>query len=368
MREEIGAAVLFITRLIRQSGSVSSEKVVEFSNSLSAILNEKFQNHWYQDHPTKGQGYRCIRINSSEPIDPVLEKAARNSGLQYHDLRLPSELTLWVDPKDVCCRFGESRGSFCTLVTSKDGNLETRAHTVNIEELLRQEMERHNQQVNIVTTRSNINSSHTKFSKGIHNSNYYAKFQNNFYNNQQFQNTHNRFRPQNKNNNNRKQPMFEEQVNGIRVSPDHVNEVRQQFMDQVNSIVKDGEKEGQSKPTSMDTAISSSSTSFKDTKSTAAKTSSVSHGTKPADASKTMNDKSKQGSDATKADGAKSGSDFNSKPSSSTDNNKASKPSQAKGRYQPDQNTSAKPGSYNGGKGTQWLNRTHSKFNSQKVY
>lgn len=62
-------------------------------------------------------------------------------------------------------------------------------------------------QVNIVTTRSNINSSHTKFSKGVHNSNYYAKFQNNFYNNQQFQNTHNRFRPQNKNNNNRKQPM-----------------------------------------------------------------------------------------------------------------------------------------------------------------
>lgn len=105
MREEIGAAVLFITRLIRQSGSVSSEKVVEFSNSLSAILNEKFQNHWYQDHPTKGQGYRCIRINSSEPIDPVLEKAARNSGLQYHDLRLPSELTLWIDPKDVCCRY-----------------------------------------------------------------------------------------------------------------------------------------------------------------------------------------------------------------------------------------------------------------------
>lgn len=62
-------------------------------------------------------------------------------------------------------------------------------------------------QVNIVTTRSNINSSHTKFSKSVHNSNYYAKFQNNFYNNQQFQNTHNRFRPQNKNNNNRKQPM-----------------------------------------------------------------------------------------------------------------------------------------------------------------
>ena len=104
MREEIAAAVVFITRLVRQNGSVSKEKVEEFSGCLSAILIEKFKNHWYLDHPAKGQGYRCIRINDFEPIDPVLEKAASNSGLLYRDLQLPPELTLWVDPEDVCCR------------------------------------------------------------------------------------------------------------------------------------------------------------------------------------------------------------------------------------------------------------------------
>ncbi|XP_061193152.1 maternal B9.15 protein-like [Saccostrea echinata] len=359
MREEIGAAVLFITRLIRLSGSVSKEKVVEFSDSLSAILNEKFTNHWYQDHPAKGQGYRCIRINSAEPIDPVLEEAARNSGLQYHDLRLPSELTLWVDPKDVCCRFGESRGSFCTLATTKDGNLENMAHSINIEELLRQETERHNQQVNIVTTRTNMNVSQAKFTKGIHNANYYSKFQNNFYNNQQFQNTHNRFRPQNKNN--RKQAQHEEQVNGVRVSPDHVNEVRQQFMDQVNSIVKEGEKVCEPKPMSPNTANSSSSKNAKtDTSSKAP----LSNSTKSTPRSNNDNETTKSNTGGLKS------TIENSKPSSdkSSMDVKSNRPSQAKGRYQPDQNTSVKPGSYNGGKGTHWLNRTHSKFNSQKVY
>jgi protein Tob/BTG len=33
---------------------------------------------------------------------------------------LPVELTLWVDPKEVCCRFGESKGSYCTLASFDD--------------------------------------------------------------------------------------------------------------------------------------------------------------------------------------------------------------------------------------------------------
>ena len=104
MREEIAAAVVFMTRLIKQNDSISKEKLEEFSSILSAILVEKFKNHWYQETPTKGQGYRCIRINPAEPIDPVLEQAAESCGLHYNDLNLPQELTLWVDPQEVCCR------------------------------------------------------------------------------------------------------------------------------------------------------------------------------------------------------------------------------------------------------------------------
>jgi len=104
MREEIAAAVVFVTRLIKQKGRVPKEKVDEFSSCLSAILVEKFKNHWYKDKPAKGQGYRCIRINPAEPIDPVLGKAASDSGLEYEELLIPVEMTLWVDPLDVCCR------------------------------------------------------------------------------------------------------------------------------------------------------------------------------------------------------------------------------------------------------------------------
>lgn len=105
MREEIAAAVVFVTRLLKQNDSIPKEKIEEFSNHLSATLIDKFKNHWYADEPTKGQGYRCIRINPAEPIDPVLDKVASHCGLQYTDLNLPQELTLWVDPNEVCCRY-----------------------------------------------------------------------------------------------------------------------------------------------------------------------------------------------------------------------------------------------------------------------
>lgn len=54
--------------------------------------------------PAKGQGYRCIRVNGLNPVDCTLEQAASKCGLNYSDLRLPAELTVWVDPSEVCYR------------------------------------------------------------------------------------------------------------------------------------------------------------------------------------------------------------------------------------------------------------------------
>ena len=36
--------------------------------------------------------------------DPLLLKAAEESGLKFNELQLPNELTLWVDPMEVTCR------------------------------------------------------------------------------------------------------------------------------------------------------------------------------------------------------------------------------------------------------------------------
>lgn len=192
MREEIAAAVVFMTRLIKLNENISKEKVEEFSNILSALLVEKFKNHWYQEAPTKGQGYRCIRIDPAEPTDPVLEKAAESCGLSYLDLNLPQELTLWVDPQEVCCRFGESDGSFCQLAVLKDGNLENQAHTINITDYLEQQQRRVVQNLNIVTTRTSANKLRAQAMKNAVNQYQYNsanyiqnKYQNNFYNNQQ---------------------------------------------------------------------------------------------------------------------------------------------------------------------------------------
>lgn len=105
MKEEIAAAVVFLSRFMKNNNNnKAKEKTDEFSSCLSALLRDRFENHWYQDEPFKGQGYRCIRINSAEPVDPVLEKAASDSGIRYSDLNMPHELTLWVDPDEVCCR------------------------------------------------------------------------------------------------------------------------------------------------------------------------------------------------------------------------------------------------------------------------
>lgn len=251
MKEEIAAAVVFLSRLVRQCGSIPNEKMASFSDSLSAILVEKFKNHWYQESPTKGQAYRCIRINPEEPVDPVLEMAVIKSGIAYKDLKLFCELTLWVDPSDVCCRFGEPYGPICTLASSKDGHLENKAHTVEIDEYLEKEKERYNNQINIVTTRSSASS--RPYSNN-HNLVY------NGYNSYHQHNYHNNYRHQ-RNNNNRRKINAEPQVNGIRDSPEHVNEVRQQFINQVNSIAGKSEKVEDRRHTSSPSSEESSSSS-----------------------------------------------------------------------------------------------------------
>lgn len=78
---------------------------------------EHYKHHWFPLVPSKGSGYRCIRINHK--MDPLIGKAAGMIGLSHERLfqLLPSELTLWVDPFEVSYRIGED-GSICVLYES----------------------------------------------------------------------------------------------------------------------------------------------------------------------------------------------------------------------------------------------------------
>ncbi|XP_038622246.1 protein BTG3 isoform X2 [Tachyglossus aculeatus] len=121
MKNEIAAVVFFFTKLVRKNDKLGKEAVERFAEKLTVILQEKYKNHWYPEKPSKGQAYRCIRVNRFQRVDPDVLKACEHSRILYSDLDLPRELTLWVDPCEVCCSFksgDENKDEISKKVTS----------------------------------------------------------------------------------------------------------------------------------------------------------------------------------------------------------------------------------------------------------
>ncbi|XP_066192011.1 protein BTG2 [Sylvia atricapilla] len=118
MVPEIAAAVGFVSGLLRTRGCVSEQQLHVFSGALREALTEHYRHHWFPEKPSKGSGYRCIRIN--QRMDPLISRAAGHIGLSLPQLYqlLPRELTLWVDPYEVSYRIGED-GSICVLYEDK---------------------------------------------------------------------------------------------------------------------------------------------------------------------------------------------------------------------------------------------------------
>ncbi|XP_006628094.1 protein BTG3 [Lepisosteus oculatus] len=125
MKREVAAAVLFLTRLIRKAEKLEKEKVEELAGRLTEALQEKYRGHWYPDNPSRGQAYRCLRVSRCQP-EPELQRACWETGVHYRDLGLPRELTLWVDPGEVCCRFGEKSHAFTVATFSGAGEEDAR--------------------------------------------------------------------------------------------------------------------------------------------------------------------------------------------------------------------------------------------------
>ncbi|KAM9788716.1 maternal B9.10 protein-like [Neosynchiropus ocellatus] len=119
MKEEIAAAVFFVARLVKRYGCVDNDSRERFAAALTSSLFENYKNHWHPSVPARGQAYRCLRMNRVQLRDPVLLQACERSSVRYEDLGLPQELTVWVDPGEVSCRYGEHGTPFCvSLVDS----------------------------------------------------------------------------------------------------------------------------------------------------------------------------------------------------------------------------------------------------------
>ncbi|XP_018598293.2 protein BTG4 [Scleropages formosus] len=113
MKEEIAAAVFFITCLAKKRGKLDRRRRERFAVELTALLFERYKSHWYPGEPSRGQAFRCLRMNKAQSRDPVLERACRRSEIEYEELGLPREMTIWVDPLEVSCRYGEKSSPFC---------------------------------------------------------------------------------------------------------------------------------------------------------------------------------------------------------------------------------------------------------------
>lgn len=116
MRLEISSAAQFLVDLVRLNNSktLNGEQLERFRSHVTDILLRHYTNHWFPDKPCKGSGYRCIRINGK--MDPLIARAGFMMGLAVSFLRslFPTELTMWVDPREVSYRIGEN-GSICIL-------------------------------------------------------------------------------------------------------------------------------------------------------------------------------------------------------------------------------------------------------------
>lgn len=78
-----------------------------FGEELERILVSRFEGHWYPDAPLRGSAFRCLHLGA--PRDPVVDLAARRSGLDTEEVRanVPPELSIWIDPYEVSYQIGE---------------------------------------------------------------------------------------------------------------------------------------------------------------------------------------------------------------------------------------------------------------------
>lgn len=116
MKEEIGEGVNFLRQFLAKYGQLSVTQIAEFGYRLTGILEKRYENHWYESNPMKGQAFRCLRLKRSESyVDPTIESILNEMGLSLSQLGLPDDFTLWIDPGEVSVRFGDSVGYTYTI-------------------------------------------------------------------------------------------------------------------------------------------------------------------------------------------------------------------------------------------------------------
>lgn len=125
MHIEVQVALNFVISYLYNK--LPRRRVNIFGEELEKALKDKFSGHWYPEKPFKGSAFRCLK--TGDPVDPVLERAARESGVPIQDIleNLPQELAVWVDPGEVSYRIGEKGAVKVLFSEATDVHEETSA-------------------------------------------------------------------------------------------------------------------------------------------------------------------------------------------------------------------------------------------------
>jgi protein Tob/BTG len=109
MKNEIDAATSW---WMSQLSVSRTDQLLAFRQALWSSLHERYKDHWYEEEPCRGQGYRCISyLPEEEKVDSLLIDSAKLAGLDFaHCVQaLEGGVTMWVDPGDVEVKFMSSR-------------------------------------------------------------------------------------------------------------------------------------------------------------------------------------------------------------------------------------------------------------------
>ncbi|KAG7269575.1 hypothetical protein CRUP_036767, partial [Coryphaenoides rupestris] len=113
MQLEIQVALNFIISYLYNK--LPRRRVNIFGEELERQLKSKYQGHWYPERPYKGSGFRCIHVG--EKVDPVVEKAAKESGLDIEDIGEKGPVkVLYVDDSNVDTGAAAGGGVACSVL------------------------------------------------------------------------------------------------------------------------------------------------------------------------------------------------------------------------------------------------------------
>jgi hypothetical protein len=86
--------------------SLPKDRIVLFQQNMNSLIYKKIKDHWFPDSPLKGQAYRSVSLDMYGRLDPLLEQAAKASGISdlFGCFSYVESIVMWIDPFEVAVR------------------------------------------------------------------------------------------------------------------------------------------------------------------------------------------------------------------------------------------------------------------------